>query len=130
MPFISFNPKISKYDDYTEETYKEKLFSSLIALLSTPRGTHPYDPNYGVGIRSFILDTDVGQIQSLIENDISTSIQTYIPEIYNNTKVVVTRDIHPSGIGYIYKLKIVISNVIVDFNIMKNGSLMYVNSYK
>lgn len=130
MSFVSFNPKLSNYDDYTEESYKEKLFSSLIALLSTPRGTHPYDPNYGVGIRSFILETDMGQIQSLIESDVSSSIQTYIPEIYNNTKVVVTRDTHVSGIGYTYKLKVVVSNVIVDFNIMKNGTLMYTNSYK
>lgn len=130
MAYLSFNPKISQYDDYLQEEIKQTLFNSLIALLSTPKGSHPYDPNFGVSVRSYILETDTGQITSLLEADVTTAIQNYIPELSSITKVIAERMYNKSGMGYVYKLKIVISNVIVDFDVLKSGKLMYIASHR
>lgn len=123
--FTSFTPVLSKYNDYKNESVEENYFTSLLSLLSTPKGTHPYDPEYGVNIRSFILDTDKGNLSSLIEQDVKSSIQLYLPEIFPLIAVVVTREYHPSGIGYLYKLNIVVEDMIVNFDISKQGTLLY-----
>lgn len=121
----SITPKTSNYDDYKNENYVENLFSSLITLLMTPKGTHPYDPNFGVGIREFILSPDFGNLSSKIENDVNNSIQSYLPDLFPLTKVVVTRDIHESGYGYKYKLNVIVTNMVITFKMTKQGTLLY-----
>lgn len=123
--YNSFTPKISSYNDYTNESYEENLFTSLISLLNTPKGSHPYDPNFGVDLRSFILSVDSGNVSSLIDNAIKTAIQIYLPELFPYIAVVTTRELHPSGIGYKYKANVVVQDLIISFTVGKQGTLMY-----
>lgn len=128
--FTSFKPVVSIYNDYTNETYPESLFSSLIALLSTPKGTHPYDPEYGVNLRSYVLGNDTSDMTRIIEQDIRSSIQIYLPTLYPMINVVITKEQHPSGIGLVYKVNIIVEDTIVKFNVTKQGSLIYNGSTK
>lgn len=123
--FTSFTPVLSKYNDYKNESVEENYFTSLLSLLSTPKGTHPYDPEYGVNIRTYILQNDNGNLSSIIEQDVKSSIQLYLPDIYPLTTIVVTREYHPSGIGYIYKLNVVVEDMVVRFDVTKQGTLLY-----
>lgn len=123
--YTSLTPVLSDYNDYKEENYYENMFTSLVSLLMTPRGTHPYDPNYGVGTRTFVLATDTGNLSSQIESDITTAIMNYLPDLYTLVKVVVTKNLNESGIGYNYKINVVVSDMIVTFKMTKQGTLMY-----
>lgn len=123
--YSSLTPRLSDYNDYKNEDYYENMFTSLVSLLMTPRGSHPYDPNYGVGIRSFILTNDNGNLAAQIESDITTAIMNYLPDLYTLVKVVVTRSLNESGIGYNYKINVVVTDMIVTFKMSKQGTLMY-----
>lgn len=128
--FNSFIPKLSRYNDFEDEKYEESLFTSLISLLSTPKGTHPYDMNYGVSIRNYLMDVDKGNISSLIEEDITNSIELYIPALVPITTVKVLRELNASGFGFTYKVYIIIENVIASFSITKQGTLIFKGASK
>lgn len=122
--YCSFNPILSNYNDYTDDNYFTNIFTSLYSLLLTPKGSHSYDPEFGTDIRSFILELDSGNLSSRIESSVKSAIQLYLPEVYPMTAVICSREVHSSGIGYKYKLYVVISNTVVNFNISKEGDLI------
>lgn len=128
--FNSFIPKLSKYNDFEDEGYEESLFTSLISLLSTPKGTHPYDMNYGVSIRNYLFEIDKGNISSLIETDIMNSIELYIPTLVPLISVKVLRELNQSGYGFNYNVYIIIEDVIATFSITKQGTLVFKGARK
>lgn len=126
--YNSLVPKISKYNDYTYENPFESLFTSLIALLSTPKGSHSYDMEYGTNLHTFLFRSDTGNLDELIEEDIKNSIKLFIPELYPRVFVKAMKENHPSGIGFVFKILIVVDNIILTFDVTKDGKLRYKGS--
>tara|TARA_Y100001937_G_C6956720_1_gene257085 strand:- start:73 stop:471 length:399 start_codon:yes stop_codon:yes gene_type:complete len=63
------------------EDLKSQISFELKNLLLTSRGENISDPNYGIGIRSFIFDQNTRSSQGRIRSEISSQISRYIPGI-------------------------------------------------
>ena len=125
MSYVSFTPKISSYNDYTRDNIYDNIFTSLYSLLNTPKGTHAYDPEFGVGLRSMIFQHDDGRLSERITDDVNAAIRRYLPELTGIANVACFRELHESGIGFKYFLILSIENILVKFGISKDGRVMY-----
>lgn len=121
--FNSISFDLSKYNTYTKQTLNEFYFSSLVNLISTPKGSHPYDPDYGTLIRTFILQPATNETRLRMETDVRQAIQTYLPDLFSQIHVAVTIDDNNGKPWKRYKLHIIINDVIVDFDISKTGNV-------
>lgn len=125
MSYISFTPKISIYNDFTRDNYYDNIFTSIYSLLNTPKGSHPYDPEFGVDLRSMIFKHDKGDLKDMIKDSVNASLRRYLPDYANLVYVVCDRELHESGIGFKYSLILSIENIFVRFGISKEGRVMY-----
>lgn len=125
MSYTSFNPKTSEYNDYVKETYMEKIVNSLITLLSTPKGSHPYDPNFGVDLKSYLLTTVTSNTTKIIEEEIKAAIRSYSPEIYSVTSVHVLKSKMSNGNFFLFDIYIIITDIILTFNMTNKGTVLY-----
>lgn len=62
------------YDDV-----KDQISYYLKCLLLTSPGENLSDPNYGVGLRRFIFEQNIGSVRDSIASTISSQISTYLP---------------------------------------------------
>ena len=62
------------YDDV-----KDQISYYLKCLLLTSPGENLSDPNYGVGLRRFIFEQNIGSVRDSIALTISSQISTYLP---------------------------------------------------
>ena len=60
-------------------TQKEQVKSNLINVLLTEKGERVNLPNFGVGLKNLLFETNMDT--NLLEDRINTQIQQYIPEI-------------------------------------------------
>ena len=60
-------------------TQKEQVKSNLINVLLTEKGERVNLPNFGVGLKNLLFETNIDT--NLLEDRINTQIQQYIPEI-------------------------------------------------
>jgi len=99
---LSFAPIMSNQKDFSIESSKEQFIRSILALVTTPRGTHMYDPEYGVDIRKSVFSFDNANLPISIQYDIKNAIEKYLPEISQLTDVVV--DYVPSTVNKYQKI--------------------------
>lgn len=62
------------YDDV-----KQQINFYLKNLLLTSPGENISDPNYGVGLRRFLFEQNIGSVRSSIASRISSQISIYLP---------------------------------------------------
>ena len=75
------------------QTVKEQIKSNLINVLLTEKGERPYEPNFGVGLKSYLFESNIDT--SLLEEAINNQIDIYIPEIsIQNVQVDFSPDEH------------------------------------
>lgn len=60
-------------------TQKEQIKSNLINVLLTEKGERVNLPNFGVGLKNLLFETNIDT--NVLEDRINTQIQQYIPEI-------------------------------------------------
>lgn len=60
---------------------KDLVRYHLKSLLLTTPGEKISDPNYGIGLRSFLFDQGVESLSSNLRSAISSQVNTYIPSI-------------------------------------------------
>jgi phage baseplate assembly protein W len=60
-------------------TQKEQVKSNLINVLLTEKGERVNLPNFGVGLKNLLFETNIDT--NVLEDRINTQIQQYIPEI-------------------------------------------------
>lgn len=60
---------------------KEQVSFELKNLLLTSKGENISDPNYGVGLRSFLFEQNTRSTSSRITSEISSQISRYMPGI-------------------------------------------------
>jgi len=61
------------------QTFKEQVKTNLINVLLTEPGERINEPNFGVGLKNLLFETNIDT--NLLEDRINTQIQQYIPEI-------------------------------------------------
>ena len=69
----------------TEDTFaryeqaKDQINFYLKCLLLTSKGENLSDPGYGVGLRSFLFEQNIGQASGQIQSEIELQIRNYLP---------------------------------------------------
>ena len=97
---IDFPFRDSLKGDYLgmTETPEREVRANLIHLLLTRRGSRYYLPDFGTRLYEFILDQNDIITFNLIEDEIRTSVKTYIPNLDINTIQVMSAEDDPSEV--------------------------------
>ena len=75
------------------QTIKEQVKSNLLNLLLTTKGERVNQPNFGVGLKHLLFESDIDE--EVIADILDQQIKTYIPEIsILETKVEPMEDEH------------------------------------
>ena len=75
------------------QTVKEQVKSNLLNLLLTTKGERVNQPNFGVGLKHLLFESDIDE--EVIADILDQQIKTYIPEIsILETKVEPMEDEH------------------------------------
>jgi phage baseplate assembly protein W len=97
---IDFPFRDSLKGDYLgmTETPEREVRANLIHLLLTRRGSRYYLPDFGTRLYEFIFDQNDIITFNLIEDEIRTSVKTYIPNLDINTIQVMSAEDDPSEV--------------------------------
>jgi len=97
---IDFPFRDSLKGDYLgmTETPEREVRANLIHLLLTRRGIRYYLPDFGTRLYEFIFDQNDLITFNLIEDEIRTSVKTYIPNLDINTIQVMSAEDDPDEI--------------------------------
>tara|TARA_R100000734_G_C3294545_1_gene85892 strand:- start:390 stop:788 length:399 start_codon:yes stop_codon:yes gene_type:complete len=74
------------------EDLKSQISFELRNLILTNPGENISDPNYGVGIRSFLFDPNTSSSSNRIKSKISSQISRYVPDIIVENVSVIARN--------------------------------------
>jgi phage baseplate assembly protein W len=98
---------------------KDQIKSNLINLLLTYKGERILNPNFGADLPRLIFDQITEETLSKIQNQIITSVTTYIPEI-TLTNIQINPDIDNNTLSINISYQIILSgvqdNIIIDFS--------------
>ena len=98
---------------------KDQIKSNLINLLLTYKGERILNPNFGADLPRLIFDQITEETLSKIQNQIITSVTTYIPEI-TLTNIQINPDIDNNNLSINISYQIILSgvqdNIIIDFS--------------
>jgi phage baseplate assembly protein W len=98
---------------------KDQIKSNLINLLLTYKGERILNPNFGADLPRLIFDQITEETLSKIQNQIITSVATYIPEI-TLTNIQINPDIDNNTLNINISYQIILSgvqdNIIIDFS--------------
>ena len=97
---IDFPFRDSLKGDYLgmTETPEREVRANLIHLLLTRRGSRYYLPDFGTRLYEFNFDQNDLITFNLIEDEIRTSVKTYIPNLDINTIQVMSAEDDPSEV--------------------------------
>jgi phage baseplate assembly protein W len=78
------SPKLPLVTDSTDgyqlnKTFVDSIRQNLFSLMLTVPGERIMDPDFGVGLRKYLFETDNLALRSEITSKISQQIQIYIP---------------------------------------------------
>ena len=78
------SPKLPLVTDSTDgyqlnKTFVDSIRQNLFSLMLTVPGERIMDPDFGVGLRKYLFETDNQALRSEITSKISQQIQIYIP---------------------------------------------------
>ena len=87
------------HNDYTKffvdanMTEKDKVRSQIMHVIFTPKGQRIRDPEFGTDLIKYIFSPSDSESWEGIKNEITTSVQKYIPNvILKNIRVVQSED--------------------------------------
>ena len=84
MPLYGPKGPVKKGNEDVFEMYddvNQQISFYLKCLILTSPGENLSDPEYGVGLRRFLFDQNIGSTRDLISNSISSQISAYLPYI-------------------------------------------------
>tara|TARA_R110001592_G_scaffold136825_7_gene354284 strand:- start:2230 stop:2637 length:408 start_codon:yes stop_codon:yes gene_type:complete len=97
------------------KTVKEQIKTNLINLLLTEPGERLYTPNYGIGLKGLLFESNIDQEN--LNSKINQQINFYIPEIsLIETQVNFIEDEHKLYITISYKSNLDGSNDTIQLN--------------
>lgn len=79
--------KISGDGDLMELTNEKAVIYNIMNVLSIPRGSYPFDPEFGCDLNRYIFDLGTIQTKMMIENEIDKAMAPYA-NIYKLSKSV------------------------------------------
>jgi len=101
---------------------KDQIKSNLINLLLTYKGERVLNPQFGADLPRLLFEPINNEILLKIENQIVTSVSTYIPEItITNIEITPDTDKNTIYVNVIYQLKLsgTTDNIIIDFSTLQ-----------
>ena len=101
---------------------KDQIKSNLINLLLTYKGERVLNPQFGADLPRLLFEPINNETLSKIENQIVTSVATYIPEvIITNIEITPDTDRNTIYVNVIYQLKLsgTTDNIIIDFSTLQ-----------
>ena len=91
--------------DYSQEgffrktkTIRQQVKSNIKNLILTSRGERVFQPNFGCGLRDLLFEQITSETLESIDNDIRTSLSTWLPYVVVNDLIVVQNDSNPNEI--------------------------------
>jgi len=86
---------------------KDQIKSNVINLLLTNRGERIMNPNFGADIKDLLFEGMTDNLKSVIQDRITTSFTTYIPQAsIRNIDVVFSEDTNTINVTVNYTLNI------------------------
>ena len=86
---------------------KDQIKSNVVNLLLTNRGERIMNPNFGADIKDLLFEGMTDSLKSIIQDRVTTSFTTYIPQAsINNVDVVFSEDTNTINITVNYTLNI------------------------
>lgn len=86
---------------------KDQIKSNVINLLLTNRGERIMNPNFGADIKDLLFEGMTDNLKSIIQDRVTTSFTTYIPQAsINNVDVVFSEDTNTINVTVNYTLNI------------------------
>jgi phage baseplate assembly protein W len=101
---------------------KDQIKSNLINLLLTYKGERVLNPQFGADLPRLLFEPINNDTLVKIENQIVTSVSTYIPEItITNIEITPDTDENTIYVNVIYQLKLsgTTDNIIIDFSTLQ-----------
>jgi phage baseplate assembly protein W len=101
---------------------KDQIKSNLINLLLTYKGERVLNPQFGADLPRLLFEPINNETLLNIENQIVTSVSTYIPEItITNIEITPDTDKNTIYVNVIYQLKLsgTTDNIIIDFSTLQ-----------
>jgi phage baseplate assembly protein W len=101
---------------------KDQIKSNLINLLLTYKGERILNPQFGADLPRLLFEPINNETLLKIENQIVTSVSTYIPEItITNIEITPDTDKNTIYVNVIYQLKLsgTTDNIIIDFSTLQ-----------
>jgi hypothetical protein len=101
---------------------KDQIKSNLINLLLTYKGERVLNPQFGADLPRLLFEPINNETLLKIENQIVTSVSTYIPEItITNIEITPDTDENTIYVNVIYQLKLsgTTDNIIIDFSTLQ-----------
>ena len=101
---------------------KDQIKSNLINLLLTYKGERVLNPQFGADLPRLLFEPINNDTLVKIENQIVTSVSTYIPEItITNIEIIPDTDENTIYVNVIYQLKLsgTTDNIIIDFSTLQ-----------
>lgn len=86
------------HNDYTNffvdanMTEKDKVRSQIMHVIFTPKGQRIRMPEFGTDLIKYIFNPSDGESWSAVKNEITTSVQRYVPNVILNDIRVVQSD--------------------------------------
>jgi phage baseplate assembly protein W len=90
---LSFSPETDIYQNFKVEDEKIRLINSILNIISTPKGTHMDDPEYGTDISNLIFNEYGEDTLNTIKADVTIAINQYEP-LYGQFCKVITKVIN------------------------------------
>lgn len=86
---------------------KDQIKSNVINLLLTNRGERIMNPNFGADIKDLLFEGMTENLKSIIQDRVTTSFTTYIPQAsINNVDVIFSEDTNTINVTVNYTLNI------------------------
>jgi len=101
---------------------KDQIKSNLINLLLTYKGERVLNPQFGADLPRLLFEPINNETLLKIENQIVTSVSTYIPEVtITNIEITPDTDRNTIYVNVIYQLKLsgTTDNIIIDFSTLQ-----------
>ena len=89
---VDIRPKLNSYGDFSEVTGKDAVVNAVRNVLMCPRGTYPFDPEYGSDFYKKVFEPMNIQTEQELQFELEDAIKQYVPEVIIQNINVVLHD--------------------------------------
>lgn len=104
---LSFFPEITANDTVAENNPVSRIFSQARRIITTRKGTHFEDKEFGTDIHKLISIIDNVNISSLIYDEVIDSLNLYLPEYSYLITVDIVRE---KFVNSFYRIDLIIDS--------------------